>query len=493
MSVDLHREEQEQGTVAPPQVEREASRRADVPRHAASPGLAGLPRAIWQAGNTAISRLLGRQNQGRPLDAATMMAMQQGLGADLSDVRIHDDAEAQAAADTINAKAFTQGSDVYLSKDAPPPQSLEGRDLIAHELAHVVQQREPDTVDPGRMSEPGDRSERVAEGAAQNMVQGRTATISGGGAVAGTQRQMRGQGASRAEVERALTQYFQRALQAQSGRSLRVTDEMRTTVMMLADAPDPSYRGPGGDPGRAMRWISLQPVVEHLPSTPEEAARQIARRLPEPFDRATLQRLTGAAVEPTTTRFGRVGSLIERSAPGEPPPEQQIAQWRFEQEARELRSNEGAVGPYGVDVPRIGRIVQGLPGALKGPRRQPSGPEARSYPEVERAIQQISANALVPAEARGADAGDYANAQEVAREVARQLDIAQQQQQEGIVLRLGANYNSVRNQDAILSELARIVRLIKDALPHHASSVRYVNVFFGDRNVRRIPLNIPAR
>ncbi|MGE5140537.1 MAG: hypothetical protein ACM3JD_13805, partial [Rudaea sp.] len=142
---------------------------------------------------------------------------------------------------------------------------------------------------------------------------------------------------------------------------------------------------------------------------------------------------------------------------------------------------------------RATRIARGLPEAWRGPAAQSSAPAARSYAEVDRAISQISADSLVPAEARGRpEAGNYAEAQEVARGVARLLDVAQQQQHDSIVLNLPPNYNNVRDQAAILAEIGRIIRLVRDALPHHASSVRYASVVFGDRLVRVIPLNTPA-
>jgi hypothetical protein len=93
---------------------------------------------------------------------------------------------------------------------------------------------------------------------------------------------------------------------------------------------------------------------------------------------------------------------------------------------------------------------------------------------------------LIPTEARGTPAADsFADAGEVARDLARRLDIAQQQHQESIELRLGDNYNRVGDRAAMIAEIERIIQLVRDALPHHAAGVVHVDVFFGDRLVSR--------
>lgn len=82
----------------------------------------------------------GAQGGGRPLDDQTRSTMEGGFGADFSDVRIHDDGTARQLNDRIQAKAFTVGSDIFLSSSAPSATSHEGQELLAHELTHTIQQ-----------------------------------------------------------------------------------------------------------------------------------------------------------------------------------------------------------------------------------------------------------------------------------------------------------------------------------------------------------------
>src|SRR5271169_253469 len=76
---------------------------------------------------------------GRPLDGDMLHLMESRLGHDFSRVRVHDDAAAASAAVSMGARAFTVGTDVAFSESLNGA-SFEGRHLLAHELAHVVQQ-----------------------------------------------------------------------------------------------------------------------------------------------------------------------------------------------------------------------------------------------------------------------------------------------------------------------------------------------------------------
>lgn len=80
-------------------------------------------------------------SQGSPLDRGTRAFMESRFGQDFSRVRVHTDARAAESALSVNALAYTVGSDIVLGAGQYAPQTDAGRRLLAHELTHVVQQR----------------------------------------------------------------------------------------------------------------------------------------------------------------------------------------------------------------------------------------------------------------------------------------------------------------------------------------------------------------
>lgn len=77
---------------------------------------------------------------GQPLDAGTRAFMEPRFGYDLGQVRVHADARAAESADALNALAYTVGNHVAFAARNYAPDTESGRHLLAHELAHVVQQ-----------------------------------------------------------------------------------------------------------------------------------------------------------------------------------------------------------------------------------------------------------------------------------------------------------------------------------------------------------------
>ncbi|GAA3165008.1 MULTISPECIES: DUF4157 domain-containing protein [Streptomyces] len=186
------------------------SRRAPAPRTAAGPvtaaGAPAHPLLALQhsAGNAAVVQLLRQagpagaqehrhgagcghdqgvpqvqrsrvhevlRSSGRPLDEAVRGDMEARLGADFSDVRVHDDGAARASAAEVGARAYTSGSHVVLGAGGGDPHTL------AHELTHVIQQRQgpvagTDHGDGLKVSDPSDRFEREAEANATRAMRG---------------------------------------------------------------------------------------------------------------------------------------------------------------------------------------------------------------------------------------------------------------------------------------------------------------------------------
>src|SRR5262249_41437454 len=77
---------------------------------------------------------------GQPLDAATRARMEARFGVDFGAVRIHTDVQAARSAEAVEALAYTVGDDLVFAAGAYSPGTPDGQRLIAHELAHVVQQ-----------------------------------------------------------------------------------------------------------------------------------------------------------------------------------------------------------------------------------------------------------------------------------------------------------------------------------------------------------------
>lgn len=77
---------------------------------------------------------------GRPLPDAVRAPMERALGADFGGVRVHTDARADALNQSLQARAFTTGRDIFFGRHTFDPASRQGQTVLAHELTHVVQQ-----------------------------------------------------------------------------------------------------------------------------------------------------------------------------------------------------------------------------------------------------------------------------------------------------------------------------------------------------------------
>jgi hypothetical protein len=82
----------------------------------------------------------GLQSPSQPLDAATETFMESRFGRDFGEVRVHVAHDAAESARNLRARAFTYGGHIVFGADQYAPATQAGQRLIAHELAHVVQQ-----------------------------------------------------------------------------------------------------------------------------------------------------------------------------------------------------------------------------------------------------------------------------------------------------------------------------------------------------------------
>lgn len=81
-------------------------------------------------------------SSGEPLDAGSRSFMEPRFGQDFGGVRVHHDLSAAAVAASINARAFTVGRHIGFGSGEYAPNTISGRSLLSHELAHVVQQND---------------------------------------------------------------------------------------------------------------------------------------------------------------------------------------------------------------------------------------------------------------------------------------------------------------------------------------------------------------
>lgn len=112
------------------------------------------------------------RSPGQPLDSATRTFMEPRFGHDFSRVRVHTDAKAAESARTVNALAYTVGRDVVFGARQYKPGTGEGRQLLAHELVHVLQQPHVSSnpMQTLSLSEPSAKSEIEAEAISNSVI-----------------------------------------------------------------------------------------------------------------------------------------------------------------------------------------------------------------------------------------------------------------------------------------------------------------------------------
>ncbi len=115
------------------------------------------------------SQINSARGRGVPLDPGIRDQMSGALGDSFADVRVHHDSLASTLAQSVQARAFTTGSDIFFARGEYHPGAASGRELLAHELTHVVQQRGAPVTGEMRVSDPGDALEREAERVARGV------------------------------------------------------------------------------------------------------------------------------------------------------------------------------------------------------------------------------------------------------------------------------------------------------------------------------------
>lgn len=144
-------------------------------------------RAVWRrVGNRLLQRLAedegflapgkieraidAHKGQGKPLEPTVRTKMEKAFETDFSHVRVHDHPAAAALNETLASRAFTTGYDIFFGAGEYAPNSVAGQRLLAHELAHVVQQQDGAAYWVGPANDPAEReAETMARAAIQAL------------------------------------------------------------------------------------------------------------------------------------------------------------------------------------------------------------------------------------------------------------------------------------------------------------------------------------
>jgi hypothetical protein len=121
-------------------------------------------------------------SSGQPLEPSTRDFMESRFGHDFGQVRVHADKQAEESAQELNANAYTVGHDIWFGAGSYSPETESGRHLLAHELAHVIQQsRGGPEPQRGRQS----AHEHEASAAASAVTAGHTGVVVQGATAVG--------------------------------------------------------------------------------------------------------------------------------------------------------------------------------------------------------------------------------------------------------------------------------------------------------------------
>ncbi|MCJ7625114.1 MAG: DUF4157 domain-containing protein [Anaerolineaceae bacterium] len=154
-------------------------------------GMVGLDALQQTVGNRAIQRLLAQRSddgpyelddetansinsergRGENLNTSVQAEMQDSFGYDFSNVNVHSSSESGSLNEQLGSKAFTTGQDIFFNQGAFEPNSSSGKELLAHELTHVVQQGTGQVKGGSGMTvnEPGDEFEIEADTTASEL------------------------------------------------------------------------------------------------------------------------------------------------------------------------------------------------------------------------------------------------------------------------------------------------------------------------------------
>ena len=202
---------------------------------------------------------------GHPLDPTTRSFFEQRFGHDFAAVRVHDDERAARSVREVGAVAYTVGSHLAFDRGQYSTQSPSGLRLLAHELAHVVQQhggagaerlqRASISESAIRMGPEDDELERQAEKAADDVVAGGGISTLRAASRMTLQRQPHRRRATEPEphAPRRRQPAIEGLDEAGPGANLTGETDMQLLACMQGARPDPDECSPG----RSLTWADF--------------------------------------------------------------------------------------------------------------------------------------------------------------------------------------------------------------------------------------------
>ncbi len=259
---------------------------------------------------------VAQRTGGEPLDTGTRGFMEARLGQDFSGVRVHQDPTSSASAEALGARAYTVGDDIVVSRRAAAPGSREGRRTLAHELAHVVQQRRggmpPKVEDRGRLEEAADRA------AAQAMDGGGMVAVLGAAGPSFMCQPEEEERAAEAARRRAEKQETQQRRQERAAAGKDPATQSQAAAGHELRALEESYRQPGAKQRSVKRKAA---DLERFRSLLKRARGTVLEKNKRQGDFDELQRTPTSTAEKPQTKHVVGGPELpgQELRPGEDP------------------------------------------------------------------------------------------------------------------------------------------------------------------------------
>jgi hypothetical protein len=196
-------------------------------------GTFAVTRTVRSAPPASVEQTL--EAPGQPLEPAFRRRAESRFDTSFESVRVHSDAEASRSAQRLGADAYTVGSDVVFAAGRYSPGTPQGQRLLAHEVAHVVQQRRGGGPLPGTVQA---TVEADARGAAEAFATRRGPVPVAAGSAVGIARQTSSE--SEAEVEESRALDVARIIEIVSGNWVPADAEAEIVAIFESHSTDPA-------------------------------------------------------------------------------------------------------------------------------------------------------------------------------------------------------------------------------------------------------------